>query len=109
MKRKSPSALLIFCLLTIVSTGQNKNGKPRVETNEAKIARALSAAPPDVAKAAKVVEQSENENQITLREGSNGFTCFAGHPGEVGGQPFCRRCASPAMGKRPGTTQTKTY
>lgn len=89
MKRKSPSALLIFCLLTIVSTGQNKNGKPRVETNEAKIARALSAAPPDVAKAAKVVEQSENENQITLREGSNGFTCFAGHPGEVGGQPFC--------------------
>jgi hypothetical protein len=36
-----------------------------------------------------VVEQDENGHQTTLREGSNGFTCFLGHLGAVGAQPFC--------------------
>src|SRR5215472_14494182 len=88
MTRKWRYGLLIFCGLAMAATGQD-NSKPRVETKAAKIARALSAAPPEVAKEAKVVEQGEKGNQTVLREGSNAFTCFVGHPGEVGGQPFC--------------------
>ena len=84
MTRKWPCGLLIFCGLAMAATGQD-NSKPRVETKAAKIARALSAAPPELAKDAKVAEQGENGNQTVLRESSNGFPCFVGHPGEVGG------------------------
>jgi len=95
MQRKAASIVLISCLLTTFAIAQQKNSKPKLASKEAKIARALSAAPPEVARAAKVVEQDEHGNETTLREGSNGFTCFCGHPGEVAGQPFCAN--APAM------------
>ena len=89
MDRGVISSLLMACLISIAASGQHKESKPKAESREAKIARALSAAPADIASAAKVVEQDENGHQTTLREGSNGFTCFSGHRGAVGAQPFC--------------------
>jgi hypothetical protein len=59
------------------------------ETTQAKIKRALSAAPPDVAKAAKVVDVDAQGKITVLREGTNGFTCFPGHPGVVGDVAMC--------------------
>ena len=59
------------------------------ETNEAKIKRALSAAPPAVAKAAKVVDIDDQGKMTVLRQGTNGFTCFPGHPGVVGDVAIC--------------------
>lgn len=59
------------------------------ETNQAKIQRALSAAPPSVAAGAKVVDVDEHGKTTVLREGSNGFTCFPGHPGVVGDVAMC--------------------
>jgi hypothetical protein len=53
------------------------------ETKQDKIERALSAAPPAVAKDAKVVDLDEQGKMTVLREGTNGFTCFPGHPGVV--------------------------
>jgi hypothetical protein len=64
------------------------------ESKEAKIKRALSAAPPEVAKAAKVVDVDDKGNMTVLREGSNGFTCFPGHPGVVGDVAICMDAAS---------------
>jgi hypothetical protein len=45
------------------------------ETAPAKIKRALPAAPPDIAKAAKVVHMDDKGNIPVRREASNGFTC----------------------------------
>ena len=59
------------------------------EIKQDKIARALSAAPPSVAKSAKVVDMDDQGQMTVLREGSNGFTCFPGHPGVVGDVAMC--------------------
>jgi hypothetical protein len=59
------------------------------ETAQAKSKRALSAAPPDIAQAAKVVDADDQGKMTVLREGANGFTCFPGHPGVVGDVARC--------------------
>jgi len=57
------------------------------ETKQDKIRRALSAAP--AAGAAKVVDMDDQGKMTALREGTNGFTCFPGHPGVVGDVAMC--------------------
>jgi len=59
------------------------------ETKEDKIKRALSAAPPEIAKDAKVADFDDQGKMIVLREGNNGFTCFPGTPGVVGDVAMC--------------------
>jgi len=54
------------------------------ETKEAKIESAMAGGPPEIAKNARIVEFGERGNLKTLREGSNGWTCFPGHPGMTG-------------------------
>lgn len=81
------------------------------ETKQDKIKRALSAAPPSVAKAAKVVEMDQGQMTV-LREGTNGFTCFPGHPGVVGDVPMCAdgpsmQWISDFMSRKPRPTNTQ--
>ncbi len=59
------------------------------ESKEDKIKRALSAAPPEIAKDAKVVDFDDRGKMIVLRDGNNGFTCFPGTPGVVGDVAMC--------------------
>ena len=59
------------------------------ESKQAKVKRALSAAPPGIAKNARVVDMDERGKITVLRDGKNGFTCIAGHPGVVGDGPVC--------------------
>jgi hypothetical protein len=82
------------------------------ETTQAKIKRALSAAPPDIAKAAKVVDVDDQGKMTVLREGTNGFTCFPGHPGVVGDVAMCAdapsmQWLSDAMAHKPKPTNTQ--
>jgi hypothetical protein len=44
------------------------------ESVETKIARAMSAGPPDIAKSARIVDTDAQGKMVPLREGSNGFT-----------------------------------
>ena len=67
-----------FCVLVPVSAQTHE------ETKEAKIKRAMTGGPLAVAKNAKIVEFGANGSMTTLREGSNGWTCFPGSPGEAG-------------------------
>jgi len=60
-----------------------------VESAPTKIARALSAAPAGIARSAGVVDRDQAGKETLLRKGTNGFTCFPGHPGVVGDPPFC--------------------
>jgi len=68
------------------------------ETTEVKIAGALSAAPDDIAKAARVVDTDANGKTIVLREGANGFTCMPGNLQTVGVPPMCEDAASMQRG-----------
>ena len=55
----------------------HKMGMKKGETSDAPyIAKALSAAPPAVAKGAAVARLDKDGNMQTLREGKNGFTCM---------------------------------
>jgi hypothetical protein len=85
MKRAFTLGISFLLVAVIAATAQQK----KVESKEAKMARALSAAPAHIAKSAKVVDQDEKGNETVLREGTNGFTCFPGHPGVVGDVAFC--------------------
>src|ERR1700685_4559440 len=67
------------------------NGPDRVssasqESRQSKIARALSAGPPNVTKDATVAELDAQGNMKILRQGTNDFTCLPGNP-KVPGKP----------------------
>ncbi len=64
------------------------------ETVQVKMARALSAAPDDIAKGAKVVDKDVSGKVIVLREGTNDFTCMPGNLKVVGQPPMCLDAAS---------------
>jgi hypothetical protein len=63
------------------------------ESAQAKIARAMSAGPTEVAKSARIVD-TDGHGIIVLREGSNGFTCMPGNPRVVGDPPMCADAAA---------------
>lgn len=89
MNRMVISALFLVWIGATAVMAQRKTVKPTAESKEAKVARAISAAPANIAKAAKVVDLDDKRNEIVLREGTNGFTCFPGHPGKVGETAYC--------------------
>ena len=64
------------------------------DSTEIKIARAMSAGPPSVANAARIVDTDAQGNRVILREGSNGFTCMPGNPNVVGDPAMCMDAAS---------------
>jgi hypothetical protein len=94
MNRIVIASLLAACLTSVVAFAQQKDNKTKEESKEAKIARALSAAPADVAKDAKIVDRDDDGAETVLREGTNGFTCFPGHPGVVGDATYCANAAA---------------
>jgi hypothetical protein len=67
------------------------------ETTQAKITRAMSAGPAEVAKSARIVDSSADNgghDMIVLREGTNGFTCMPGNPRVIGDPPMCEDAAA---------------
>jgi hypothetical protein len=64
------------------------------ELMEIKIARALSAAPPDVSDGATVAEMDAHGKMTVLRPGTNGFTCMPGDPSGVAQPAMCADQAS---------------
>jgi len=89
MKRIIISLVMLACLAVVGMNSLKTRASPAPETKAVKIARALSAAPPEVATAAKVVDRDEKGVETVLKEGSNGFTCFPGHPDVVGDAALC--------------------
>src|SRR5262249_12101701 len=59
------------------------------DTTEAKIARAMSAGPAEIASSAKIVDKDAQGHTVVLREGSNGFTCMPRNPNVVGDLAMC--------------------
>jgi hypothetical protein len=59
------------------------------DSTQVKIARAMSAGPTEVAKAARIVDTDAQGKMVVLREGNNGFTCMPGNLKVVGEPPKC--------------------
>jgi hypothetical protein len=64
------------------------------ETTEVKIARAMSAGPPEIARSAKIVDTDAQGHTVVLRGGSNDFTCMPGNPNVIGKPAMCADRAS---------------
>jgi len=64
------------------------------ETTQAKITRAMSAGPAEVAKSARIIDTDSHGKIIVLREGNNGFTCMPGNPKAIGDPPMCADAAA---------------
>ena len=59
------------------------------DSTHAKIARAMSAGPVEVANGARIVDTDTQGKTIVLREGNNGFTCMPGNPKGVAEPRMC--------------------
>jgi hypothetical protein len=64
------------------------------ETTQAKIARAMSAGPSNIASSARIVDTDAQGKVIVLREGDNGFTCMPGNQKMIAEPPMCADAAS---------------
>ena len=94
------AAIAVFSLVgggSIASAqmhGEPKAVSKTTEPDQSKIERALSAAPPDIAKNATVVDKDSQGKTRILRAGTNEFTCMPGDPGGVGMPAMCEDKAS---------------
>jgi hypothetical protein len=57
-------------------------------TNAQKIANAATAAPSSISEHATIMEW-QNDKAVTLRAGTNGWTCMPTNPAKEGNQPMC--------------------
>ena len=71
----------------VVFIGTRAGSHAEQNPAEAKIERAMSAGPPEIARSAKIVDKDAQGHTVVLREGSNGFTCMPGNPNVVGDPP----------------------
>jgi hypothetical protein len=93
------AALLLVIGFRLVGRAESKTSHSGVSakadnTTQEKIARAMSAGPDNISKAARIIDKDAQGNKIVLREGSNGFTCMPGNPNVVGDPPMCADAAS---------------
>ena len=88
------AAILLLAGMLLRGTAQTMPPDPSSSTSsddstQVKIARALSAGPTEVAKAARIVDTDAQGKMVVLREGNNGITCMPGNPKVVGEPPMC--------------------
>ena len=107
---KGKLTLLTTATAMLLVTGMNFSGfvqaKTRVQNSptdagdatQAKIARAISAGPTEIANSARIVDADGQGNTVVLREGNNGFTCMPGNPRVIGDPPMCEDAASMQWG-----------
>jgi len=90
------TATIALGVLTWMQFGGPLRANPPLQTSsrdagdtvQAKIARAMSAGPAEVASSAKIVDTDARGNAVVLREGTNGFTCMPGNPKAIGEPPM---------------------
>jgi hypothetical protein len=82
------SFLLPIALMTAFS-GLCRAAEHKPPTDAAKIANAMTAAPPAISRNASISEMSDDGGMKTLRQGSNGWTCVPDDPTTPGDDPMC--------------------
>lgn len=70
-------------------SAQSAEATDTSETIQAKIERATSAGPPEIARSAEIIDKDAQGHTLVLREGDNGFTCMPGNPNVIGDPAMC--------------------
>jgi hypothetical protein len=86
--RSKARVLLPVGLLAICTSAQGTDHKPPSD-DAAKIANALTAAPPAVSQNASVVEMNDDGSTKLLRRGTSDWTCVPDDPSTPGDDPMC--------------------
>jgi hypothetical protein len=100
LQRQKPTLLVLACFALLGAAGLLKlptvdaGSQSADDATQAKIARAMSAGPDNIARSARIVDTDANGNTVVLRDGSNGFTCMPGNPEVVGEPAMCVDAAS---------------
>jgi hypothetical protein len=89
-----PWAAAMMLVVGSLFTGAAQPASRAPDSSQAKIARAMSAGPADIAKAARIVDTDARGKMVVLRAGTNGFTCMPGNPKVVGEPPMCADAVS---------------
>ena len=102
---------MLFCGLTQTTSLNQGSPIPGDDSTQVKIARAMSAGPMNVTKAARIIDTDAHGKIVVLREGNNGFTCMPGNLKVVGEPPMCVDAAAmqwydDAKAHRPKPTNT---
>ncbi len=87
-------ARFVWSMIGLVVIGSVLGGAAAAQatghrSTKSEIARALSAAPPQVAAGAAVISMDDNGKTTELRAGNNGWTCLPHDPGTPMGHPLC--------------------
>lgn len=102
-KSNVPVGVLLMALASTVSLfaqagdmhAQNKKEQGATAAGHGKMIRsAMMAAPKKVSAKATIVAMGADGKMMTLREGSNGFTCMPDNPATPGPDPMCMDKAS---------------
>jgi hypothetical protein len=93
------AAMILACSASAQMHSMKPSGPAVQESTETRISRALSAAPPDIAKAATVAEMDGQGEMTVLRAGTNEFTCMPGDPKGIGQPAVCEDRASMQWGR----------
>lgn len=97
-KSNVPAGALLVALASTMSLfahagemhAQNKKEQGATAASQQKMIRsAMTAAPKKVAEKATIVAMGADGKMMTLREGSNGFTCMPDNPATPGPDPMC--------------------
>jgi hypothetical protein len=83
----SRGSILVSVALWTLGSAHGADRKPL--SDAAKIANALTAAPPTVSRTASVIEMNEDGTMKTLRKGSGAWTCVPDDPSTPGDDPMC--------------------
>lgn len=85
MSRFQAVSPVLFSLLTAAAVSLSAQGMDK----DALIKSALAAAPPDIAKGAAVIAPGPDGKMVTLKSGTNGFTCLPDQPETPGKDAMC--------------------
>jgi hypothetical protein len=83
-----PASALLLSVSIVAVLGTAAQAAPP-KTDAAKIANAMTAAPPAVSRNASVVEMNEAGGMKELRKGTNNWTCVPDDPSTPGNDPMC--------------------
>jgi hypothetical protein len=89
MNRLSAVTGLLLPMVLMVFSDFAQAAERKQPSDAAKIANAMTAAPPAVARSASVAEMNEDGSMKLLRKGSNEWTCVPDDPGTPGDDPMC--------------------
>ena len=82
-------ALLLSISFIAVMGAYAYGADQKPQTDAAKIANALTAAPPMVSRSASVAEMKEDGSMKELRKGTGEWTCVPDDPSTPGNDPMC--------------------